>query len=300
MSVTIRELYDSRAADLNAKDGGGSFHFYATTSGETSPENAVYVAILTGETYAPYVWNNLVRGKPSIKPLGNNTFDVTIPYRRPDGVQTSDPAAATPAGGEPSHPPPQQPNPNDLIDNGVSLEIGGKPPRIFKSLKTISRQSPNGLPPDYQGLINVGQDGKAEGVEIPDPAVVLTRSVQFDYCTWGYADRVFDCCFKTNDRPFLARGAGELMLTGASLKVAQSGKVDVSFKFGVDKGEQDIPYGTTAGGAPLTVDRGPWEYVWFAYAPDVAAGETRLGLTVIGVYVEQIVKRTDYRVLGIG
>lgn len=300
MSVTIRETKDSRAFDLNAKDGSSTFKYLVSVTGETNPENAIYTTLLTGETYAPYQWNGLSRGLPSATPLGNGWYDVSLPYRRPDGARTSDPGATTPAGGQPPNPPPPPAQSGDLIDNGTSLEIGGKPPRLFKSRKTLIRTAPVGVAPDFEGLINVGQDGKADGVEIPDPAVVLTVTRQFDYMTWGYVDRVYDCCFRTNAAALFARAAGQLMLTGASFRVEKGAKVSVTYKFGVDKGETDIPIGTTAAGAAVTVDRGPWEYLWFAYKDDKKAGDTRLSLTVIGAYVEQLVTSADYSVLGLG
>ncbi len=296
MSVDIlRELADSRSFDLNAKDGSATFHYFAhsTTVGATT-ENDIYVAVLADLTLAPYVWNNLQRGRPSAKAMGNGWFDVTLPYTRPEGATTSDPGAVTPPGGQPPSPPPGQPKPEDQIDNGVSIEIGGKPPRLFKSRKTIIRTSPNGLPPDFQGLINVGQDGKADGVELPDPTFTLSVTRTFDYLTWGYLDRLEETCWKRNDKPFAARPAGHLLLTGVSGKIEKNGKCPLTFRFGIDKGE-DVP---VEGLDPQ--HRGPWEYIWFAYADGKNAADTRLGLKIIGVYVEELVAEADYSKLGLG
>jgi hypothetical protein len=209
-------------------------------------------------------------------------------------VSTSDPGAVTPPGGQPPTPPPGQPIPSDQIDNGVSIEIGGKPPRFFKSRKTVIRTSPNGLPPDYKGCINVGKDGQVEGVEMPEPAITLSVTRTFDYLTWGYIDRLFECTWHTNDKPFAARPVGHLMLMGVSGRIEKSGRCPMTFKFGIDGGE-DVPVEGLS-----DQHRGPWEYIWFAYSDDVAAGETRLGKKVIGVYVEQLVDKADYSVLGLG
>lgn len=303
MSVTIRETKDSRAFDLNDRSGRSPFRYLAFVTGESNPEYALYAALLADLTLAPYFWNGLARGKPAADPLGGGWYDVTLPYALPQGLPATDPAAITPAGGQSPAPPPPPPRPEENIPPGTTLKIGGKPPRIYRSFRTVESQIVDYLdlvgfsPSDFKQAIHVDKDGKVEGVEMPDPSSVLTMNRVFTYLTWKWVLRLEQCCWHPNFQQWGPFPPGVAMLVGAHLEVQKDGKVQVAFDLGLDAGEGPID---VRGDGDLVISkRPPWHYVWAVYEHEKDSGSGRLVTRPVMAYCEQLAAEKDYNTLGL-
>lgn len=304
MSVSLRELADSRSFDLNAKDGRATFHYFAVAVGEANPENAVYVALLADTTLAPFVWNNLYRGRPSAKPLGGGWYDVTLPYGLPQGLGATDPnAVGTPPNSPPPMPPPPSPSSNDAVPRGTSMRIGSKPPRIYRSFQTVESVIVDYLdlagfdPSDYKKAIHVGKDGKVEGVEMPDPTNVMTLSRRFNQVTWRWILRLAECCWHPSLNNWAGFPPGVPMIIGGHLDVQKDGTVDVSVDVGIDPGEGEID--VRGDGKLMVSARPPWHYVWAVYDFEKDDGSGRLVSVPTMAYVEKLAGREDYSSLGL-
>ena len=229
MSLTrITELADSRAFNFDAADGSATFKYMAlVSSDDTNPEDTIYDRLATDDTLTtaitPRVWNNLVKGSPSATPLGGGFYSAELRYFTPQGGDAPDPGATYPPGGPPAPPTPTAPSDSTPVsaggaNGGWTLEIGGEPFRILKSLETISRTGLLGSdPPNFHGLINVDGKGEPQGIDVSVPKCEFIVTKRFPILTFGFYKTIRSLYGKTNDKVWYGFKKSEARFMGASI-----------------------------------------------------------------------------------
>lgn len=320
MGVELVETADSREFTIDSVRSNGEWKFIARATGEADPENAVYLAVSAA---APFFWNGLSRQTMTATPKGGGVYIVSVPYKiEIFNTAAQDPTQSPgstdgPGGGSPSGTPSGPTSDDDKVEANVTLEIGGRPPKVWTSLATLLRFTHGGggggdpqgslLAPDHRRSINVGQDGKVEGYEIDDPASNIVFDYTFDWCTWRYVRRLHEMVWTTNNNTTWRRyNRRELAFLGATLRTSRDARNTISFRFGV-RIQRTIAIGDIrddgVGGskmpaAAITV-RG-MDYLWVLYetVTDVAA-KRKTTRPKYG-YVEQVLKEADFTAFGIG
>ncbi len=312
MAVELIETTESRDFRLDAASAEGTWRYVARVTSEADPEAALDVAV---RATAPFFWNGLARQSIQATPRGGGVYTVEVPYRieRPN-TSAPDPiagggAGTGPGGGAASSTPPTPGSDNDPIGPNVTLEIGGRPPKLLTSLATLDSGGlgpvapPGALvpAPDHKRSINV-VDGEVEGVEIDDPASVLTMTYKFDSVVWGTVRRWQSMVWKTNNGTWRRFARREVAFIGASLSTTDDARVSATFRFGLrpettiaagklrDDGTNKLPqYAVTFRG---------WDYLWVSFEERVDANRTVRRPKFF--YVEQVLEEEDFLLLGIG
>ena len=311
MSVEIRELQQSRSFSQDATSSKGTWKFIVRVIGEASPEDAAMTSVLAA---APFFWEGLSRQSVTADNQGAGLYLVDVPYSlevadgagaAPDPTQTPG-ATSGPGGGAPSAAPPGPATENDPIRTNVSMEIGGRPPKIIRSIETLYKIGLNGdVPADYMKAINVGEDGKVEGCEIPDASSTFTIDMQLDFVSWKYIKLLQSMVWKCNDAAWFTISTYSVAFMGASLKTNEKGRVDVSFKFGASAWVT-IPQDAIRTGLPAVADAPlivpGWHYLWLTYVDeiDIVATKKRTVRRPNAMYVERVLETADFALLGIG
>lgn len=319
MSVEIIELNTSRSFSQDATTSEGTWNFLLRVIDEASPEDAIMTALVGDPPAAPFFWEGLSRRKATVTNEGGGIYSAEVPYKleiadgagsAPDPTQ-SPTSTEGPGGGPPSATPSGPTSEDDHIPINETIEIGGRPPHILRSRGTLYKIGLAGVAArDFKGAINVQQDGKVEGCEVPDPPITFTIDMQFDFVTYKYIRLLEDMVWKTNDAQWRQRLTYSVAFLGASLKTNQQGRVDVSFKFGVSPWQTIAVDGIRdgAGGAgtglPATADAPliipGWHYLWVTYADENDAISGRTVQRPREAYVERILDVADFTTLGIG
>lgn len=315
MSVDVRELADSRGFDLNDRTGTATFHYYAKATGESNPENAVYVAVLADTNLAPYEWNGLSRGRPKAEALGNGWYDVSLPYSLPTGGVGSDPTAINPPGSPPTSAPPPSPTAEAPLTLETSLEIGGRPPMLFYSRATVSRTGARGVvmgpaaapiniaAPDYRGAINVLSDGHVGGVEPTESGMTWSVERVFPRITRRYVYGLRENLWRTNTQAWQGYPMDTLLFLGAALHMQPDGKIKAQFKFALDfedRGENGAGIEVRPGGQLTVPRRPPHHYLWVAFRTEYDATSGRIVEAPAAAYVERLYNRFNPQNFGLG
>jgi hypothetical protein len=316
VSVNLIETADSRQFTIDAAGARGAWRYVGIVKGEANPEAALELAVRNA---APYFWEGLARQSITADPHGGGVYTVEVPYglerantAAQDPTQTPDPVTGGPGGGPPSGTPTGPTSDDDPVGSEVTLELGDSPPKLLTSLATLSSggfgvPAPPGAvvaAPDYQRAINVGQDGKAEGVELGDTGSVMTITHRYDSMSYKLFRLIAGMWWKTNDATWKRFPRRELALIGCTLKTGAGGRWDATFRFGVkltttiaagklrDDGTNKLPQ------AAVTF-RG-WDYLWVKYEDEVDGTANRLLPRPKAYYVEQVLEEADFTTLGIG
>lgn len=313
MAVELIETTESRDFRLDAASAEGTWRYVALVTSETDPEAALDLAVRAS---APFFWNGLARQSIQATPRGGGVYTVEVPYRleRPN-TAAPDPiagggAGTGPGGGTASSTPPTPASDNTPVGPNVTLEIGGRPPKLLTSIATLDSGG-FGVPvppgavvdaPDHQRSINVQADGEVEGAEIDDSATVLTETYKFDFVSWAYIRRLQSMVWKTNNGTWRRFARREVALIGASLSTTDDARVSITYRFGLrpettiaagkirDDGTNKLPQSAVT-------FRG-WDYLWVAFEEKVDANRTTRRPKFF--YVEQVLEEADFLLLGIG
>lgn len=314
MAVTVIELNDSREFGVGFTDGDGRRSFIVRCTGESDPITAITLAVAAE---APFYWNNMSRQRFNTTNLRGDLYRVEVPYsysagggdgagsgstggNAPDPTQPPGPPGSGPGGSDPSSPPSGPSNENERMRSNASIEIGGKPPRLYRSRGTHARGRISGLPaPDMGGSLVVA-DGKVEGVDVPDPDVILTQEFTFDYVTWLYVGLLKSLVWHTNDRPWYTFPRYDVAFLGASLRSDDQGRVAATMKFGLSSttvvAADEIRLGLPA----EAVDVPGWHWLWFLYRKEEDADAGLNAERPWAYYVDQLLPTADLRLLGVG
>lgn len=128
MSITLRELYDSRPVTSETGSGSISLHYLALGSFD---EEDIIAALAAG---TPGYWGTLQRKKLSAKPLGGGVWDCGVDY----GVSQGDPI-------DPTGTPPSEPALSDPLGVEFSFDTTGATQHITQSRNTVSRTKAGGV-----------------------------------------------------------------------------------------------------------------------------------------------------------
>lgn len=325
MAVAILEVTTSRSFFQNAKTRNAQWNYVVRVTGEAYPEAAIVTAILA---VAPVFWEGLSRQSVKGTPRGGGIYDVELPYdievtntAMPDPSVASPSPTSGPGGGSPSTTPTGPASDETPAGTNVSIEIGGKPPKLFHSRLTRFKSGLAGtVLRDFAGALGVDADGKVEGIEVPDPASVMTIDMKVDFVSWKYIKLLQSLMWHTNNDIFRRQPIESVAFMGASLKSNPEGRVDISFKFGLAQeetfdeitnhirpptaltpgipGDGAPPAGRAVGSSATPFTKRGWNYVWVAYQTEV---EDKVpAIRPQAMYVEKILPVTNFAQFGIG
>lgn len=317
MSVEVIEVTDSRSFGVGFTDGTGQRDFVVREAGESDPITAIVLAVAA---LAPFYWNNMARQEFRVDNQGSGIYKVAVPYKynaasgggdgtgtgtnsgaMPDPTQPPGAPGTGPGGSDPSTTPPGPASEDAKVGANFTMEIGGRPPKLYTSINTLSSHGLSGAAaPDFKGALNVQADGKVEGLDVPDPASTFTMSFKADYCTWKYIKRLISLVWKVNESDWYTFKADEACFMGASLKTDDQGRVDVSMRIGFDP-EGVIEQNAVRVGLPnADVSKPGWHYVWTAFRTEFDSVAKRSTERPFALYVEKVLPSADFGLLGVG
>jgi hypothetical protein len=188
----------------------------------------------------------------------------------------------------------------DTGQASMDFEVGGSTQHITQSLRTVGAYSaPGATALNTGGAIGLTREGDVEGVDINVPTFSWgeTHYLDDDQVTMAYVDALFRLYGKVNKLYFRKFAPGEVLFAGArgqSRTDAQDGDWEVNFSFKASPNRDDI-YVNGIG----PIHKRGWEYLWVYYQKAEDSGS---GFTVPrphSVYVEEVYRWGDFRVLGI-
>lgn len=313
MSVTIIETNTSRKFTSSATRGTGEWVYTLLVEGEANPETAIIAAVTAD---APFFWYGLARqevqGDPVAGRTGGGIYTVTVPYLwELNNAAAQDPtytpgAGSGPGGGDPSGTPTGPATADTPLGPNVSLEIGGRPPRLTTSIAVISDEGAGGGPaPDHGKLINYNRStNEVDGVELDDPACVMPVEVTFDSVSMGFISLLEGAVWHKNDDTWFHRSAGSVVFLGANINSDANSRARVNFRFGLrsakvieaeslrDDVGQELP------GVDITM-RG-FDYLEIEYENATDAGTGLMVAKPSALRVHEVLPDFDFALFGIG
>jgi hypothetical protein len=156
---------------------------------------------------------------------------------------------------------------------------------------------------DYKGLINVDNDGNAQGADIDVPTFTWseTHYVADASITTAYINALYAAVSNPiNDNTFRDAAAGEVKILGVQgARRFRGGDWELNFKFAASLNVTSLTVGAITG-----IHKHGWEYLWFNYErriqTDTASGSTFISLIATNAYVEKVYGYSDFSALGIG
>lgn len=313
MSVKIIEKNTSRKYTTSATRGTGEWVYTLLVDGEATPELAINTAVLAD---APVFWYGLIRQELQVEPVTagatDGIFTATVPYlwelsNAAAQDPTHTPGAGTgPGGGDPSGTPTGPSAADAPLGPNITLEIGGRPPKLTTSIAVISAEGAGGGPaPDHGKLINYNRStNEVEGVEIDDPASVLTIEITFDYVSMGYISLLEGAVWHKNDDTWYQRSAGSVALTGATISSDANSRAKINFRFGlrspvvIEAESLRADVGQELPGVDIT--RRGWDYLEIEYENAVDGTSGLMVAKPFALRVHEVLPDFDFSLLGIG
>ncbi len=319
MAVKVIEKSTSRKYTTSPTRGTGEWTYTLLVEGEAFPELAINAALLAD---APFFWYGLARQELQVEPISGQAdggnYSATIPYlwelsNAAAQDPTHTPGSDTgPGGGDPSGTPTGPASDTAALGPNVTLEIGGRPPKLMTSIKQPAggivdhERAGGGAAPNHGLLINYnGQE--VEGVEIEDPASVLTIEITFDYVTMGFISRLEGAVWHKNHATWYRRSAGSVAFIGATISSDANSRAKVNFRFGLrspqvielfslrDEPGKQLPW-------VAVVDKCGWDYLEIEYE-DVEDNTTGVTLRVArpaAFRLHEVLPDFDFALFGIG
>jgi hypothetical protein len=277
MAIDVKEVRASREGDDQSTE---LLYECLGTADETEAEVAVLAV-------APAAYRGLSRGRIRRRPIfvdvaspARSRWEISVPYA---AVQWERPETG---------------------DSVFSFETGGKTQHITQSLATVASYAPPGMTArNYQRAIGVsgtGEDATVEGTDIVVPTMDFNELFYLPaaYVTPAYRKGLFWTTGKVNQAAFRTFDAGEVIFLGASGSRRGRESTDdweVTFKFSASPNVTDEVIGEMTG-----IRKRGWEHLWVQYEKGEVEFVTELIPRPVAVYVEQVYKYGDFRLLGIG
>ena len=184
----------------------------------------------------------------------------------------------------------------------ISFDTGGGTihvdvARHTDSWSTVYAESVH--PPDFKDAINV-RDDAVEGTDIVAPALrfQITRVLPASVVTLDYVRTLSELTGTVNSGTFKGFAQGEVLFLGAQGSQRQprrdGGAWDITFSFETSSNEDNLPIGG------ITVTKEGWQYLWVAFRDQEDTEAKALVRRPIGVYVQDVYKKTNFSALGIG
>ncbi len=293
MSIFVNESPDSRDLNNGADSGGETLRYNVrTTAGET--EAQIYLAALQGSF--PF-FNGFIRNKIDIKPNGApHLWKVEIEYGTTGVGGGNQPLGGVGNDGSPPPNPSGPGNDTTPLTAGFSFSFTPRKSHITHSLQTVSITTRLGaLEEDFKGAINVGKDGRPEGVDIPpDPSFLFKRTVPRANVTAAYLRTIKNMCGKVNTAAFYEQAAGEVLYMGCDGNYTKGEGWTLTHSFGGAENEVHISVGPDI---DVPSKKG-FEYMWVRYEEVNVSG-----LVVTrprAAYVERVLEEGNFALLEIG
>jgi hypothetical protein len=155
-------------------------------------------------------------------------------------------------------------------------------------------------PIDFNGAINVGKDGRPEGVDVVTPRLQwqITRYFPLAQITPAWIKTAANIVGTVNLNTFRTFATGELMLVGLSGAPDFKRKVwEITYTFDCSPNIEGIVFGDLE-----PVDKRGFDYLWIKYLiqMDDSDPQKELMPRPAQVNVERVYQYRDYSVLGIG
>lgn len=176
---------------------------------------------------------------------------------------------------------------------------------VSTATRTVSldRVHSYGKMPDYEGLIDVQESGdgtlEPRGISVYIPTGTMTITHYFKRSQWTTRLRnkiAYRRC-RYNSDSFRGFEAGELLFVGESVSYsADSGYVEVQFKFMISQNEDEIEVGKFR-----DIKKNGWQGLWVKYAKEVKTIDGKKYQVIVpeGVAVEKIYKACDFTEMGL-
>lgn len=270
MPVTVSELATSRS---RSKGGSESTTLKYVVQG-TDDDAAVFTAI---ESARPSTYDGLPWETTTIEPIDATAWRADVRYSTRANTAKASPGAAIPT--------PELPV--------FSFDTTGGTIHITQSKANVSNHVASGTAPDYQGAINVTDDGVA-GVDIVHRVYSFTEQwvVAADDVA-DFQDAAYTLTGAVNNAPFRGFAAGECLFMGARGTRRADGNYEVELLFSVSKNRTGVAVGTITG---IAVEG--WNVLWARYKSTVDAG--RVVQVPESAHVERVYDEGDFSTLGIG
>lgn len=234
---------------------------------------------------APDFYLGLARQGRRAKPIGNDQYVVTARYSNDVSNDTQDDPGS-------SITPP--------TESSYQFSTGGGSETMFVSLQTMQGLAAPGIPnptvPDYDGGINVTDDG-AQGVERTVPVFNFseTHYKTSAQVTQAYIGSLFALTGTVNTAAFKGFAAGEVLFLGASgSKRGAFGDWELTYNFAASPNITNGTVGTFTG-----VNKQGWDYLWFQFEDIEDTSAKQLVRRPAYLFVERVYRRTDFSLLAI-
>ncbi len=179
----------------------------------------------------------------------------------------------------------------------ISFEIGGSTIHVNTTLATVNKYAPAGKQPiDSHGLIGVTKDS-VEGVDIPAREFNWseTHILPLSFVTYSYAAVLYYLSGTVNASPWRAYAAGEVLFKNATGSSRDAYTAELTYNFVASPNIRNQTIGDITG-----INKDGWDYLWTRYEDEVDETANALTKKPRCVYVERVIERTDFMLLGIG
>ena len=193
---------------------------------------------------------------------------------------------------------------DDIEDDGeeetvsFAFDTGGGTMHRSQSLKTVGK-FPNDAP-DFNGAIEVDNEGNVNGVDVTMPVLNFTEThtMAGSRVTTSYKKTIASLTGTVNRGSFRGFAAGEVLFLGAS-GTKRSKKLsapwEITFRFAVSPNQSSLEVGKLK----VSGKKG-WNYLWVRYADKVAENKKNVIKEPVAAYVEQVYPEGDFGNLGLG
>ena len=199
---------------------------------------------------------------------------------------------------------------SDIGDVTLSGNIMGAATNIQHSSATSPYYASTDNKPDFKGLINVGQDGHAEGVDVELPAFDFTvtkvwASGSLPSLATLYAIKkspVNSDSFTVTDSitgMSITVAAGACLFRGVQFAgPRQDGAVEFTYQFSTSLNETNITVRGGAGNITVTSKKG-WQYLWVYSESEEDSAAHKLVTRPVAAFVETVYASTAFAALGL-
>ena len=185
-----------------------------------------------------------------------------------------------------------------------AFDLGGGTEHILVNDRgpTFRYAPPGKTAPDFKGLIGVNGDS-IDGCDIPPGNLSrqYTRKKVFlaAQINEAYIATLESLRNAVNDAPFYGLDAGEALLLGVSGRTIGDGTWEMQFRWAGQANRSDFGIPETS---PVIdgIDKQGWDYLWVLSEDDEDTSAHALVKRPIAAYVERVMPRADFGLLGIG
>lgn len=179
-----------------------------------------------------------------------------------------------------------------------AFDTGGGTMHRNQSIQTRSK-FPNDAP-DYNGAIEVDNEGNVNGVDVTMPVLNFTEThtLPGSRVTTAYKKTVAALTGTVNSSSFRGFASGEVLFLGASgtkRSKKPNAPWEITFRFAVSPNESQVKVGELK-----IANKYGWDYLWVRYADKVAENKKNVIKKPVAAYVEQVYPAGDFGNLGLG